>query len=291
MLSKVPPEDKPVGLSLFADYCKDFLHKAPVPTTQKLPKALRSFFRSELSKEEVQEHMMTVHELKLTDEQRKFIQQSTVLQSASLTWKSIRVGRITASTVYDVLHTDQCHPSKSIIKKLCTEGPDLTHIESIKWGCDNEHHALATYKKSLELEHGEVTIEKSGLLIHEQYHFLGASPDGICQCSCHGKFLIEIKCPYRHKEHSSIDECINLDTSFCLNEKKVLKESHKYFSQVQMQMLVFGIKFCHFVVWGPKFCHGVVVNFDESFTENIPKLVDFHKKHIAHELVTREIEC
>ena len=40
----------------------------------------------------------------------------------------------------------------------------------------------------------------------------------------------------------------------------------------------------------PKFCTGVLVPFDDSFTKNVLVLVEFHKKHVARELITRAIE-
>lgn len=55
-------------------------------------------------------------------------------------------------------------------------------------------------------------------------------------------------------------------------------------------MLVFGLKACHFVVWASKLCYAVVVSYDESFAENIQKLVTFYEKYILEELVTRKLE-
>ena len=46
----------------------------------------------------------------------KFIEKSTVLQSNSIVWKSLRGGRITAPNVHEILHTDQNNPAKSLIK-------------------------------------------------------------------------------------------------------------------------------------------------------------------------------
>ena len=112
MISKVPKKDTPIVFSSFASHCQSFVHKAPVPATHQLPKPLHSFYRRDLSEEEIAKRFADVHELKLTNEQRDFIQKATVLQSASLSWKSVRVGRITASTVHEVLHTNQKNPSK-----------------------------------------------------------------------------------------------------------------------------------------------------------------------------------
>lgn len=95
--------------------------------------------------------------------------------------------------------------------KLCKEGPDLSHVSSIKWGKDNEANALSCYKEMMLKTHDGIVVERTGLKIHEDFHFLGASPDGIGNCECHGKFLIEIKCPSKHKDKETIEDCISED--------------------------------------------------------------------------------
>ena len=38
------------------------------------------------------------------------------------------------------------------------------------------------------------------------------------------------------------------------------------------------------------FCAGVLVPYGDSSTKNMPVLVEFHKKHVAREIITRVIE-
>ena len=96
--------------------------------------------------------------------------------------ESLQAGRITASNVHEVLHTDQNNLAKSLIKKLCTESKNLNHVPAVKWGRENEGNTLKPYQKILEKNHSGVVIEKFGLCMHEKYHFLGASPDGLITC-------------------------------------------------------------------------------------------------------------
>ena len=70
----------------------------------------------------------------------------------------------------------------------------------------------------LEKNHCDVVIEKCGLRMHEKYHFLGASPDGLVTCFCHERSLLEIKCPAKHKDNLSISDCIATDKKFCLDK-------------------------------------------------------------------------
>ena len=61
-------------------------------------------------------------DIKLTEEQADFIENATKQQSNSLLWKDMRIGRITASIVYDVLHTNIDKSTPSVIKTICTPG-------------------------------------------------------------------------------------------------------------------------------------------------------------------------
>ena len=60
--------------------------------------------------------------------------------------------------------------------------------------------------------------------------------------------------------------------------------------QVQMQMFIHDSRTCHFVIWTPRFCFPFIVEFDHNFLDQINILKMFFRKHIAHELVTRNLE-
>ena len=96
--------------------------------------------------------------------------------------------------------------------------------------------ALAEYEKVLNNSHENVKIRKSGLTLDKYHHVLGASADAIAFFKCHGDFLIEIKCPFKHKYQKKIENCTT-DSNFCLNKDFWnLKENHKYMTQVQILM-------------------------------------------------------
>ena len=80
-------------------------------------------------------------------------------------------------------------------------------------------------------DHEDLKIIKSGLKLSTQYHYLGSSTDVIAICKCHGKFLIEIKCPSKHKKKKNTQDCIT-DDSFCINSELQLKSHHRYMYQV-----------------------------------------------------------
>ena len=63
--------------------------------------------------------------------------------------------------------------------------------------------------------------------MHEKYHFLGVSPDGLVTCLCHESSLLEVKCPAKHKDNLSISDCIATDKD------------------------IVTLKACYFVIWTP----------------------------------------
>ena len=95
----------------------------------------------------------------------------------------------------------------------------------------------------------DLKIIKSGLKLSTQYHYLRASTDAIDICQCHGKCLIEIKCPSKHKEKKNIQDCIT-DDIFRINSELQLKSNHQYMYQVQMQMFIHDTRTCRFCSLG-----------------------------------------
>ena len=60
--------------------------------------------------------------------------------------------------------------------------------------------------------------------------------------------------------------------------------------QIQMQMLTHDTRTSHFVIWTPNFCFPVIVEFDDNFLDQIEIPRKFFRKHMAHELFTRNLE-
>ena len=76
--------------------------------------------------------------------------------------------------------------------------------------------------------------------------FIGASPDGIVNCDCCPKGVLEIKSPYCHRNESIISATVN-DKKFCLREEDEILHldcSHQYYYQVQTQIFVCDVAYC-----------------------------------------------
>ncbi|XP_022099938.1 uncharacterized protein LOC110984252 [Acanthaster planci] len=93
--------------------------------------------------------------------------------------------------------------------------------------------------------------------------FMGASPDGVASCSCHGKKLVEIKCSYKHrgipvKDIPTQDPSYHLET---VHGQLQLKKSSGWYSQIQYQLGVTRMNQCDLVVYTLKGITSIPVMF------------------------------
>ena len=86
----------------------------------------------------------------------------------------------------------------------------------MKWDQDNEENAFKSFYAEEVSKHQAFNAEKCGTFLGKIKSYIAASSDGIVTCKCHGKGLIEIKCPYRihdKKISESFRECDFLITN------------------------------------------------------------------------------
>ena len=87
-------------------------------------------------------------------------------------------------------------------------------------------------------------------------------------CKCHGKTLIEIKCPFniRNKTIQGVHEC------FFIVEKDwvlALLWRCRYYTQIISQMGLTGIHSCYFIVWTLKDIFVQIVKLDEQLQSKV----------------------
>lgn len=158
----------------------------------------------------------------------------------------------------------------------------------IRWGIENEDTARESYLMAMQDLHADFSVSASGLIIHPELPWIGASPDGVVTCSCHEPGVLEIKCPFSAKDRT-LRECVK-DPRFCLTvtEEGVmsLKLDHGYMYQVQTQMRVAEVTYCDFVVWTPQEVFIQRIVFDDIFfDEAYLKVVNFIKTGVLPELL------
>jgi len=154
-----------------------------------------------------------------------------MIEQGSEEWFQQRLGKITASRVSDVMAKTRSGPAASrknyMMELLCQR---LT-------GQREEGYTNAAMQRGIDLEpvarsayeiHSGLDVAESGFVLHPDYEFIGASPDGLVD----GCGLIEIKCP-NTAQHVA-----------CLRSGEPDK---KYWWQMQCQMACTVRDWCHFV--------------------------------------------
>ena len=164
--------------------------------------------------------------LKLKQQVIDYVESLTRKQTNCLIWHNVRCGRITTSKVYGVLHTDINNPYTSLIKSICKESTIAnTNIPALKWGINNEENAITHYTEFQRNQgHKNFKVNNFGSFLYRQNSLLGASPDGISQCSCHAaKKLLEVQCPFSQTETLNINDAVT-ESDFFMDANKNLKK-------------------------------------------------------------------
>lgn len=190
-------------------------------------------------------------------------QTSKTTRKGKRLWMKFRKTRITASIAHDVIRT--CRSKKfatSFLKTHINEIP--IRSKAIQWGITHEPIALKQYSDLI----GENFI-KCGTYIDTKIHYIAATPDGI---NTHGNLIVEIKCPYsvRFDNPNTVDYL----------QGGSLKRSHRYYTQIQMQMHITKVHICDFVVWTTKGIYVEPIKYDSVLVEKYLEDIEFYYKNI-----------
>ena len=219
--------------------------------------------------------------LTATPEDKKEIACLTQEQTKSPLWKEYRFGMVTASIIHNVytqMKSDHSYNSTRLVN-LCLGNSSFMGNTATRYGIANEPKAAECYLSKITKLHKSLYIRNCGLFVMEKHSFIGATPDRIASCNCHGERVIEIKCPITIKDSADFKALKYLD--FCENVFQ-LKYSHPYYSQVQCQMAATNTQTADFVVWTPKDILIVEVNFDSNHWQNLLfSSVKFFKQFVA----------
>lgn len=159
-----------------------------------------------------------------------------VIEQGSDAWHQLRLGKVTASRVADILAKTKTGPSASrqnYLIELALQRVTKTIEESytngaMEWGTQTEPQARVAY----EVKTGNF-VDQVPFVDHPTIAGFGCSPDGLVGSDG----LIEIKCPNSATHWSYI---------------KANEPPQKYFIQMQAQMAVTGAKWCDFVSFDPR---------------------------------------
>lgn len=205
--------------------------------------------------------------LSVTEEQATEIEKMTRLQAQEPRWHKIRQDRITASIAGDIVRRRKDY--EPLVDRLRTSRKVIT--SSMRHGIASEPLAANAYVEALN---GDVNIHPCGLVVSPWAPWLAATPDRkVYFPSLQPPYgLLEIKCPV-----NQLSDCAYLTKD---ENGYHLKQTHKYFHQVMMQMAVTGLEWCHFFVWTPEESHLELIKFDtDSWMEMKDKLDVFFFYH------------
>lgn len=172
------------------------------------------------------------------------------------------------------------------MKSICSPTANQIDVPAIKWGRQHEKDAIWMYKRcmlgiteeglfylssiiafsnGMKLTHSKPVIQSAGFLLCKENPWLGASPDAYLVCGCCERCVIEVKCPFKwtNEKNTLID--MVTERPGHLDESGELEKSHKYFTQVKLQMYVTKLNACHFITWTPRDSIISLVSRDEDF--------------------------
>ncbi|XP_056421590.1 uncharacterized protein LOC130361924 [Hyla sarda] len=225
----------------------------------------------------------------LSQEDIDKIEQETRGQSDNTEWYYWRQNRITASLAHQISHSRFSNQKtkdipQSYLKAILGSAPSV-QTAAMNWGIRNEKKAVNAYERLAPVHKGkDVQVESCGLFIHPTKNWLAASPDGLVKDRHTGETLniLEVKCPYKHRERTIREACKDRDFCLALSEDSyTLKRQHTYHTQVQCQMAVTGISDADFVVHTNKETAVVPVKFDVEFWKDVePKLKRFYMEAV-----------
>jgi putative phage-type endonuclease len=159
-----------------------------------------------------------------------------MIEQGSPEWLAIRLGKVTASRITDVLAkgksgeaaTREDYRTELLVQRLTNEPGESFTNAAMEWGTQTEPMARIAYEA-----HANVFVEQVAFVDHPTIEWFGCSPDGLVGETG----LLEIKCP-ASKNH--------------LKYLLAGKPPAKYVPQMQCQMAVTGREWCDFVSYDPR---------------------------------------
>ena len=194
---------KPVVLSHTPGFSDAYV---PLNMLADFPKPLTELFSKDaidMSYEDLVETCSEIYDkYVISCDQASLVEENTRQQAKSRIWFQQRAGRITASKLKSAVATDIMKPFVSLIKSICYPDPTVDRFVSAacSYGLYYEDTARKEYVAIMKEMHVDFEVNKTGLIVDPMYPFMGASPDGLVSCTCCGRGVLEVKCPFSSKD-------------------------------------------------------------------------------------------
>jgi hypothetical protein len=168
-------------------------------------------------------------EVKLGETERINLCKKTISQAANILWKVERKKRVSASRAHQIIR------AKSEAKVLHYFFEEKKDNRNFIYGREMEPKAKGFLKGLLDVE-----IFDTGLIVKAGQPWLCASPDGLLLNKAGEIFALEIKCP---------SSCIGKDINVPYIVDNELKQSHPYYTQIQIQLYCCDLNKCLLFVY------------------------------------------
>jgi putative phage-type endonuclease len=160
----------------------------------------------------------------------------TDIKQGDLAWHQLRLGKVTASRVADIMAKTKTGVSASrgnylielALQRVTGNVEPMYTNDAMAWGTATEPQARVAY----EVKTGNF-VDQIAFVDHPTIEWFGCSPDGLVS----NDGLIEIKCPNSATHWATI---------------KDNKPPAKYVIQMQSQMAVTNRKWCDFISFDPR---------------------------------------
>jgi len=186
-----------------------------------------------------------------------------LMEQGTEAWFNIRIGKVTASRVADVLAktktgystTRDNYMAQLVCERLTGQKGESFTNAAMQHGIETEAYARAAYEARYD-----VLVDEVGFVSHPTIEMSGASPDGLVG----DEGLLEIKAP---------NTATHIET--------LLSESvpNKYYTQMQFQIACTGRKWCDFVSFDNRLPTKL-----QMFVKRVPR-DDMYIKLIEDEIV------
>lgn len=159
-----------------------------------------------------------------------------MIEQGSPEWHALRLGKVTASRIADVLAKTKSgwgasrgnYAAELVVERLTNQRTEGYTNDAMRWGVENEPYARAAYEFRTD-----ATVDLVTFVDHPRIALSGASPDGLIG----DDGLVEFKCP---------------NTATHINTLLNQGAAEKYRLQMAWQMACTGRAWCDFVSFDPR---------------------------------------
>lgn len=169
---------------------------------------LRTLFETDLTKKALKELRCLVPNIfdQLPRDPLIIAEIETITKDQTNTkwWNLMRGGRITAFVLKEVCRTLKTKPAISLITRICYPERINFSTPSVRYGVKPEKTAIEKLFQAVIGVHRGLINTKSCFIISRDEPHLGASPDALFRCECHGIISVEVKCPYSARDNPDV---------------------------------------------------------------------------------------